>query len=295
MADILFPVGRMIGGSLAKLFPSTDNKGNPKLKADGTPQMRVNFGVAILKNGEDHWARTPWGALIWAAGTQGFPKGEYNAPTFAWKVIDGDSQIPNKKGNRPCDQTGYPGCWVIWFSQSWLPKKTNSNGTQELTDPEAIQAGYYVQVYASAEPNMSTESPGVYLNPIAVALSGYGERIATDVDTTKVGFGGALPPGASPVPIGMTGPPVGGPPARHDMGEDVPLSDISPATDFLNGPQTGGKLTYPQFIKKITDAGYTFDMAKPFITPFGVADVPALVKRPDLWESVLSALGITLA
>jgi hypothetical protein len=44
----------------------------------------------------------------------------------------------------------------------------------------------------------------VYLNPIAVALSGYGQRIVVnDVDTTAVGFGtGAVPAGMSQVPVG---------------------------------------------------------------------------------------------
>jgi len=212
--NILFPVGRMIGGSLAKTFQATDNKGNPKMNAAGEPQMRCNFGVAIPKGPEKGWWETSWGQDIYKAGVEGFPKGEYNNRAFAWKVTDGDSQEPNKKGKRPCDQTGYPGNWVIWFSQSWLPKKVNNNATQELTDPEAIVPGYFIQVYGDVVGNGSYESPGVYLNPVAVALVGYGERIASDVDVTAVGFGKApLPAGASATPIGMTtpGPGMGGP------------------------------------------------------------------------------------
>lgn len=241
--DILFPVGRMIGGSLAKLFPATDSKGNPKFKT-GTnePLMRVNFGVAIAKGAEQHWAHTAWGKEIWAIGAAGYPNGEFNSPTFAWKVTDGDSAIPNKKGNRPCDQTGYKGNWVIWFSQSWLPKKVNANGTQELAEPDAIVPGYFVQVLANCKDNKPSESPGVYLNPLAVALSGYGEIIATasDVDTTSVGFGGtALPPGASTTPVGMVTPPpamnvapvgfTGGPPPAMPPG-------VQPHPGFLAGP-----------------------------------------------------------
>jgi hypothetical protein len=43
-------------------------------------------------------------------------------------------------------------------------------------------------------------TPGVYLNPVAVALVGEGDPIASDVDTTNVGFGAApMPVGARPV------------------------------------------------------------------------------------------------
>jgi len=56
------------------------------------------------------------------------------SPAFSWKVTDGDSPLPNKKGKRPCDQTGYAGHWVIWFSQGWLPKRVNADGTVELPE-----------------------------------------------------------------------------------------------------------------------------------------------------------------
>jgi hypothetical protein len=236
MAQILFPVGRMIGGSLSKLFQSTDNAGAPKLDRTGQPAMRCSFGVAVKKGPEQHWNQTPWGREIWQAGVTGYPNGEYNAPTFAWKVVDGDSAIPNKKGKRPCDQEGYPGHWVIWFSQSWLPKKVNANGTQELTDPESIVSGYFVQVLGDCTDNKPSQSPGVYMNPVAVALSGFGERIVTaDVDTTTVGFGaGPLPPGASVTPVGMTTPPAGmtPPPASAPPA----MGGIVPAPEFLAPP-----------------------------------------------------------
>lgn len=239
--NILFPVGRMIGGSLAKVFPATDSFGNPKKNAQGEAVNRCNFGVAIPKGPETAWWDTPWGKEIYKAGVEGFPKGEYRSHTFAWKVTDGDSNIPNKKGKLPCDQTGYRGNWVIWFSQSWLPKKVNANGTQELTEPDAIVPGYFIQVYGDVIGNQSDQSPGVYLNPVAVALVGYGERIASDVDTTAVGFGqGPLPAGASSTPIGMTngpGPAMGGPtpPAGPGPAMGMPPG-VTPAPDFLNGP-----------------------------------------------------------
>jgi hypothetical protein len=201
MSDILFPVGRMIGGNLYKPQPKLDNFGKPKLDKSGQPATAFNFGIAIAKGGEQHWSKTAWGAIIAAVGQAAYPK-EYVTPTFAWKVIDGDSTVPNKKGNLPCNQEGYKGHWVIWFNQGWQPKLVNADGKIQLTEPDSILPGYFVQVFGSCASNAPSPSPGVYLNPTAVALAAYGERIAsTGVDTAAVGFGGGtLPPGASAVP-----------------------------------------------------------------------------------------------
>lgn len=208
MSEIMFPVGRMVGGgSLYKMFAVTDKNGAPKLNKDGSPQMKCNFGVAIPKDPAfPHWSQTPWGQKVAAVAQAGFPNGEFNHPSFAWKIIDGDSKVPNKKGNVPANQTAYPGSWVIWFSQSWLPKLCNADGSQVLTQEDAIVPGYYVQVLADVKDNKPSESPGVYMNPSAVALAGYAEKIAGsgEVNTATAGFGGQpLPAGASAAPIGQ--------------------------------------------------------------------------------------------
>jgi hypothetical protein len=190
----------MIGGNLDKLFPRTNADGTPKLDRTGQPEMQCSFGYAIPKTGEAHWNQTAWGKTIYDTGAAAHPQ-LVASPAFSWKITDGDSPLPNKKGKRPCDQTGHPGHWVIWFSQGWLPKRVNATGEVELPDG-AIVPGYYIQVFGSVAGNklVPNGTPGVYLNPIAVALVGEGERIASDVDTTKVGFGGAaLPAGARPV------------------------------------------------------------------------------------------------
>jgi len=201
MPDILFPAGRMVGGSLDKLFPRTEANGTPKLGKDGKPEMQCSFGYAIAKaHAQERWQDTPWGNIIYDTGAGAHPA-LVLSPAFSWKITDGDSVLPNKKGKRPCDQAGHVGHWVIWFSQGWLPKRVNATGEVELADG-AIVPGFYIQVFGSVAGNklVPNGTPGVYLNPIAVALVGEGERIATDIDTTKVGFGGAaLPAGATPV------------------------------------------------------------------------------------------------
>lgn len=209
MPDILFPPGRMIGGNLDKLFPRTESNGQPKIGKDGQPEMQCSVGYAIPKT-QVRWqdefyvnglgVRIDWGKTIYETGAAAHPN-LVASPAFSWKITDGDSTLPNKKGKRPCDQNGYPGHWVLWLSQGWLPKRVNANGTVELPEG-SIVPGYYIQVFGSVAGNklVPNGTPGVYLNPIAVALVGEGDKIATDVDTTSVGFGQAPPPpGARPV------------------------------------------------------------------------------------------------
>lgn len=204
MPDILFPPGRMIGGNIDKLTQRTETNGQPKIGRDGQPEMQCSIGYAIPKGAEKHWRETPWGAIIHQTGAAAHPN-LVASPAFSWKITDGDSQLPNKKGKRPCDQTGYAGHWVLWLSQGWLPKRVNSDGSIELPEG-SIKPGYYVQIYGSVAGNklVPNGTPGVYLNPVAVALVGEGDPIATDVDTTAVGFGQAAPPpGARPVQAAM--------------------------------------------------------------------------------------------
>lgn len=244
--NILFPPARMIGGNIDELQQKKDSANKPKIGKDGKPEMSCSIGIAIPKNpGEQAFYQTPWGAQIYQAGQATHPAMVAN-PAFSWKVIDGDSAIPNKNGNKPCEQTGYPGNWILWFSQGWLPKRVNADGSVEL-QAGSIVPGYYVQVYGSVAGNKPVVggTPGVYLNPLAVALIGLGERIVTtSVDTTAVGFGAApLPPGASPVPLaspafaGQPGmppmmpgmPPVPGMPPMPPGAAAPPLPPAAPA------------------------------------------------------------------
>lgn len=204
MTDILFPVGRMIGGSVYKAQPVLDNFKKPKINADGTPRTEFNFGVAIPKQGEQHWSQTPWGAQVRGVGAAAHPA-QHNLPSYAWKIVDGDSRIPNKAGRIPADQEGYMGHWIIWFKQSWAPKLVTDKGTVQLTEPDQIIPGYYVEVFANVVGNGQSPTPGVYINPQAVNRVAFGEKLATaSVDTASVGFGAstALPAGASATPIG---------------------------------------------------------------------------------------------
>lgn len=241
------PVGRMIGGSLYK-GKTTNDKGEPLVYKTGAkkgqPRADFSIGVAFPKSpGVQHWASEPWLQQVWNAGHAAFPNGDAQRRDFAWKVIDGDSQEPNKKMKRPCDQEGYPGHWVIWFSGTTPPKATNGDGSQYLHEQDAIKPGYYVQVFCGVTDNKPSETPGMYWNPYYVALAGFGPEIVggPDVAQAKFGQGVQLPPGASATPVGgIAPPPVPGSPAPAPVPGYTPPPPVAAAAPMAPPPPLAG-------------------------------------------------------
>lgn len=206
--SILFPPGRLVQGSLYKA-QDKDQQGNPLVVKTGPnagkPTVKFFFAVAYPKAATDggHWAGTEWGKQIWACGHAGFPNGQAQSPQFAWKVEDGDSAVPNKKGRKNCDREGFPGNWVVNFQSGFAPKIFTSDGSSPIVEVDAVKLGHYVQVLGNVAPNGNGENPGVYVNHSMVAHSGYGQEIHSGPDPKAVGFGkAALPVGASATPIG---------------------------------------------------------------------------------------------
>lgn len=199
--DLLTPAGRLVMGSL-DIPKNTDAEGKPLVVKSGPnvgqPRVEFFFAVAIPKGAEQFWQQTPWGALIFGVGQKAFPQA-HQSLTFAWKVKDGDSTAPNKKGKRPCDQPGYARHWVLHFSSGYAPKTLRNNGAEPM-DAKEINLGDWVQVAGQIGDNGSQSQPGVFLNHSHVNFIGYGERISTGIDPTTIGFGVAMPAGASATP-----------------------------------------------------------------------------------------------
>jgi len=203
--NITSPVGRIVMGSLYD--PSTtDAEGKPLVVKTGpnAGQPRVNyfFALAIPKGAEPHWAHTPWGQQIWNVGNQAFPNAA-QSPAFAWKIEDGDSQIPNKKGRKPCDNEGWRGHWILKFSGGFAPKVYQQEGAGyvQVMQKDFCKPGYFVEVAFSVEGNGSQSQPGVYINHSMVCFRAYGPEISFGPDVASAGFGAApLPAGASMTP-----------------------------------------------------------------------------------------------
>ena len=199
------PVGRLVSGSAGDLQKRIDPvTKQPKLdKTTNQETFEYFIGVAIPKDGSGHWANTEWGKIIWAAGFAGFAGNPalVQAPGFAWKIIDGDSRVPNKAGKIPGDNPNLVGHWVLQFRSSFSPQLWNRDGTQAIAASE-IYRGSYVQISSTVKGNGIVANAGVYLNHDMIALAGHGEPILSGPDVSVAGFGGAaLPPGASATPV----------------------------------------------------------------------------------------------
>lgn len=198
--QITTPVGRIVQGKLWEPQEVKDQKGVAKIGTDGKPLVDYYFALAIAKMlGHTHWSQADWGRQIWEEGNRAHPTFAPH-PNFSWKVEDGDSQIPNKKGKRNCDREGFPGHWILKLRSGFAIPTYNADGSAPMP-ANAFTPGNFAQVLISVKGNTG-DTPGVYLNPVMAALSGYGAEIVMGPDASEAGFGAApLPAGASAAPL----------------------------------------------------------------------------------------------
>lgn len=235
--DFTTPVGRLVGGSIYEP-KTTDHEGKPLVVKTGPnagqPRVSYDYALALPKvPGQTHFSQHSFFAPIWAFGHAAYPQGQAQIASFAWKVIDGDSTVPNKSLKRPCDNEGYPGHWVVWFSSGTPPTVWNSDGTAQILEAGAVKNGFFVQVQGNVAPNNSEQSPGLYWNHFRVALAAYGPEISYGPSVGEAGFGQGvqLPAGASTAPVAAAfnpaappPPPVPGtPPAPAPLAPPPPL------------------------------------------------------------------------
>jgi hypothetical protein len=208
----------------------------------GKPNPQFFYAVGIPKTPNvKHWAQEPWGLLIWNIGNSCFPK-IAEGPTFSWKITDGDSTVPNKKGNAPCDNEGYPGHWVISFNSSLAPRLIDESN-QPMLAPGVAMPGDYVQIFMSCDGNMSTKNPGVYVNAQYVKFIGHSAkgRIIQGRDPSSIDWGNDARPSdlvampvaaapASPAPVAAV------PPAPGAAVASPPSVALAPSPGFLAPP-----------------------------------------------------------
>jgi hypothetical protein len=235
------PVGRMVMGSLYKPN-TTDFDGKPLLIKTGPnagqPRVSYFFAIAIPKGQERHWAETSWGAKIWAVGHQAFPQAAQR-PDFAWKIEDGDSQVPNKKNRRPCDTEGWPGHWILKLSGGFAPKvyRIDNGGYVQVIEDDFVKPGYFIEVSFSVDGNGQQNNPGVYLNHSLLCFRAYGPEIVFGPDVNEAGFG------ASPLPAGASlQPPVSSAPLPS---ASAPVAQMPPAPAVISAPPATPVPVYP--------------------------------------------------
>ena len=200
--EILSPVGRLVVGHPMVSHPVTDDQGTPKVTKAGAPQVNFYLALAIPKGGEQHWNQTEWGAKIYNEGVAAWPNGEYGAPTFAWKMDDGDSPIPNKRGKVPNQREGWAGNWILHLSNGFpitCYHLGRYNPHEAMQRKEEMKTGDYIRVYFDVKGNNPSVSPGVYLNPTMCELYQAGIAIVSENAPDPSAFAqsqGQLPPGA---------------------------------------------------------------------------------------------------
>lgn len=213
--NIMLPEGRIVTGHPMKAYGRVNAKTKQAvLDKEGKQYMDYNFGVAIPKVVGQDWKQSEWGAQIVAEAQHavyGWANGEINSPVFSWKVADGDSNIPNRNGNKNCDKEGFPGHWIVFIS-TIIPFPCYHNGHYQphecIQNADAIKRGDYVRTYINVKANKPSETPGVYLNPIMVSLDRVGEPMASSApvhDAAAIFGGGAAAPApttpATPAPV----------------------------------------------------------------------------------------------
>lgn len=278
--DLKTPVGRLVAGDLYKPNDK-DAEGKPLVIKNGPqagqPRVEFFFALAVAKT-KAQWWEEDWGRVIYGAAAADFPRGETGSPNFAWKVKDGDSQVPNRRGKKPCDQEGWKGHWVLFFSGGFAPRLfrlDEQNQPVPWADPEAIKLGDFVEVFGSVSGNGSPNQPGVYLNHSMVCFRGYGPRIVVGPDAGAVGFGaGALPPGASAAPVGTTNfpQPMPGMPAPG-AAPAMPPAMPGPAYSAAPAQPVG----YPPAATPVGYPGAQAPAPVPGFAPAGVGMPPAAI------------------
>lgn len=248
--------GRIVwtSGDLFQGRPKVDRTtGQPRLGKDGKQQIEYGFGLAIPKASvgpggpnEALWTAMHREALAMLPGAQVIP------PAFAMKYKDGDGI--DDKGVPFAQRTGYAQHLVIACTTTIPVKyfKHDPASNQNFQIESGIKCGDFieVQIQVKAHPAQGTSRAGLYINPLAARLLGYGEAIINTPSGDQIfGTSAPVPPqGASATPIGTgagnllvpsmasTGTPQYGAPPAFPQAPSVPSSP-APAPHYGVMPQ----------------------------------------------------------
>lgn len=199
-----------VGGDLFKGKVKTIYGSNtPMLNEQGEQIKEWSFGLAVPKSALAQSAAGQPGE-IWAAiheeAYQLFPSRNI-PPSFAMKYKDGDGI--DDKGVPFSQREGYAGHLVFALTTRIPIKWFKYEGGQNIMINEGIKCGDYVNVQVQVKAHGATGQgkAGMYLNPMAAQLIGYGKEIINTPSADSI-FGTQapqVPQGASATPIAPAG------------------------------------------------------------------------------------------
>ncbi len=236
------PVGRLLSGDV--FTPNDKDFQGNKLK-DREGKDKVEYFVAIAFPKSDPLTE-PMLDELRAAAHEGFPAMFANGAQpakFAWKFVDGDSQVPSEvKGVKPCDRDGYPGHMVVSFSTKFPVEAYDAQSPPvRILDENAIKRGYWVRVTGSVEANGSPVNSGLFVSHSMVQLVYFGEVISSGPSASEA-FAApptAMPAGASTTPLAPSGGLPGGAPSAPPAGAAPPAPSQSAPTGAAPAPTPG--------------------------------------------------------
>jgi len=192
-----------VSGDLFKGQQKKDHQTKqPMTDKQGQPVIEYGFGLAVPKSSLTENPDELWASLH-SEGLSLYPSGQL-PPDFAMKFKDGDTDL-DQHGVPFSQRTGYPGCVVLACTTRIPIQYFKFEDGKNFQINEGIKCGDYinVQLGIKAHPSINRGKPGLYLNPNAVQLIGFGEAIINTPNGDQI-FGGvapATPQGASATPI----------------------------------------------------------------------------------------------
>lgn len=182
-----------VSGDLFKGKPKVDQTTKlQKFDKQGNPAIEYGFGLAVPKGAfqPGQPAAALWDAIHEAAFTL-YPSRQL-PPGFAWKYKDGDGVDHN--GQPFATREGHSGHLVFACTTS-IPIKYFKWENGNIQISEGIKCGDYVNVQLNikAHPPSGAGKAGLYMNPNAVQLLGYGKEIINAPSGDQI-FGVVQPP-----------------------------------------------------------------------------------------------------
>lgn len=220
--------GRIVwtSGDLFKGRPKKDQNGNQRTNKNGEPMNEYGFGLAVDKN--VFGTSEVWAAMN-AEAQSLYPNGQI-PPNFSMKYKDGDGV--DHKGQSYANRAGHAGHVILACTQTLPIKWFKFENGNNIMINEGIKCGDYVQVQlgVKAHAAIGQAKAGLYLNPMAVRLTGYGEAIVNAPSGDDI-FGTTAPTtpqGASATPLAPAAPMPGV--AAPAMPAAQPQAPQAPAT-----------------------------------------------------------------